>query len=107
MLAGGCEGDPPVGATRGGSHARGGGGFARGELDHPVGVHRGAPMRTVIGTTPRALARRGMALDRLAVLTLRRDAYATPPGETLPLWLGERTQYRAATTIRDAFDRPD
>jgi hypothetical protein len=64
-------------------------------------------MRTVIGTTPRALARRGMALDRLAVLTLRRDAYAAPPGETLPLWLGERTHYRAATAIRDTFDRPD
>jgi hypothetical protein len=64
-------------------------------------------VRTVIGTTPTALARRGMALDRLAVLTLRRDAYATPPGETLPLWLGERTQYRAAAAIRDVFDRPD
>jgi hypothetical protein len=64
-------------------------------------------VRTVIGTTPTALARRGMALDRLAVLTLRRDAYAASPGATLPLWLGERTQYRAATSIRDVFDRPD
>jgi hypothetical protein len=61
----------------------------------------------VIGTTPTALARRGIALDRLVVLTLRRDAYATPSGQTLPLWLGERTHYRAATAIRDTFDRPD
>src|SRR4029450_3495220 len=107
VLAGGREGGPAVGATRGGSPARGGGRLARGELDDPAGVPRGAAVRTVIGTTPRALARRGMALGRLAVVTRRRDAYAASPGETLPLWLGERTHYRAASAIRDVFDRPD
>jgi hypothetical protein len=64
-------------------------------------------VRTVIGTTPTVLARRGMALDRLTMLTLRRDGAQPIPGPSLPLWLGERTQYRAATSIRDTFDRPD
>src|SRR4029450_4205543 len=103
LLAGRCEGRAPLGAALRGADPRGGGRLARGELDDPAGVHRGAAVRTVIGTTPRALARRGMALDRLAVLTLRRDAYAAPPGETLPLWLGERTQDPGGGAVRRRF----
>jgi hypothetical protein len=41
------------------------------------------------------------------MLTLRRDGASATPGPSLPLWLGERTQYRAASSIRDPFDRPD
>ena len=62
-------------------------------------------MRALLGTTPTALARRGCALDRLAGLTLRRDAYAAEPVAELPLWLGERTQYRAAAVVLDTFER--
>jgi hypothetical protein len=64
-------------------------------------------VRTLLGTTPRILAQRGIRLDRLAVLTLRQDAYADEPGPTRTLWLGERTHYRAAATVLDAFERPN
>jgi hypothetical protein len=62
-------------------------------------------VRTILGTTPRILAQRGIRLDRLAVLTLRQDAYAEEPGPTVTLSLGERTHYRAAATVLDAFER--
>lgn len=63
--------------------------------------------RPLVGTTPRMLARRGVALDRLAVLTLTRDAFADTPGDDKTLYLGERTQYRASSYVLDQFQRPD
>jgi hypothetical protein len=52
-----------------------------------------------------ALGRRGLALERCAKLTLRRDAYATTPGPTLGLSIGERTHYRSGAWLLDTFER--
>ena len=62
-------------------------------------------MRTMLGRTPVVLARRWLALERLAAITLRRDAYAEPPGPTLGLSIGERTSYRPAAWLLDTFER--
>jgi hypothetical protein len=62
-------------------------------------------MRPLIGRTPVVLARRWLRLERLATLTLRRDAYADTPGPTVGLALGERTHYRAAAWLLDTFER--
>jgi hypothetical protein len=62
-------------------------------------------VRTILGPPALALARRGLALERAAMITLRRDAYAVPPGPTLGLALGERTTYRPGAWLLDTFER--
>lgn len=62
-------------------------------------------MRRVAGLTPAILDRRGLAVDRLAILGMTRDGFAEVPGPSLNLYLGERTQYRDAAWIDDAFAR--
>ena len=62
-------------------------------------------MRTILGPPATALGRRGLALERAAMVTLRRDAYAVPPGPTLGLAIGERTAYRPGAWLLDTFER--
>ena len=62
-------------------------------------------MRTLLGPPAEALGRRGLALERAALITLRRDAYADPPGTTLGLAIGERTTYRPGAWLLDTFER--
>jgi hypothetical protein len=64
-------------------------------------------VRPLLGTTPRALARRGLELARRAILRLTRDAFADAPGSGLDLFLAERTQYVAACIVLDEFLRAD
>ena len=62
-------------------------------------------MRTLLGPAATAIARRGLGLERAAMITLRRDAYAVPPGPTLGLAIGERTTYRPGAWLLDTFER--
>jgi hypothetical protein len=62
-------------------------------------------VRDAVGLTPRTLTRRWATVDRLALVTVRRDGFATTPGPSLTVSLAERTRYRAAAWVLDRFDR--
>lgn len=62
-------------------------------------------MKTLIGTTGRAVRRRWADLTGLVVMTLSRDQFAEEPGDSVVLHLAGRTHYRASAIVLDEFLR--